>query len=487
MRIVHLASEVAPFCKTGGLGDVVGALPSALVDAREGVEVATFLPLHRAVREHLGTRGKEVRDTDLRVAVPLNGGREMARILELVGSGPARTFFVDMPAGFDRPGLYGHGDDPLRYAAFSRAVLLAATPLLGAPPDLVHAHDWQTAMASVYLEARRTPALARTRSVLTVHNLAYQGVCGADLLPAMDLDTGLLRFDIMEFHGAMSLLKGGLTACDAITTVSPTYAREILTPEFGCNLDAHLRAHTGKLSGILNGLDVVEWDPSTQPALPANFSAADPAGKAVCRDALLAEFGLGGSKDGPVFGVVSRFTGQKGLDLVCDAIPALVRRGARVVVLGTGEPSLEGRFAALAGRFPTQVGARIGFDAALAHRVVAGSDLFLVPSRFEPCGLTQMQAMRYGSVPVVHAVGGLRDTVADTGDERLMRGEGQGFRFEHPTAQGLLWAAERAMVRWHHDKDGWAHLVRGIMEQDLSWTRPAAAYLALYDKVLARA
>jgi starch synthase len=238
--------------------------------------------------------------------------------------------------------------------------------------------------------------------------------------------------------------------------------------------------------GIVNGLDVDEWDPATQPALAAPFSAADPSGKAACRAALLQETGLEDDPDGPVLGVVSRFTGQKGLDLVCDAAPALLRRGARLVVLGTGEPNLQHRFSSLAARFPSRVGLKVGFDAGLAHRVVAGSDLFLVPSRFEPCGLTQMQAMRYGAVPVVHAVGGLRDTVADPGDERLMLGEGQGFRFEHPTAEGLLWAADRAINRWRHDKQGWDRLVRAIMAQDLSWTGPAAAYRRLYELVLAR-
>ncbi len=484
MRVIHLASEVAPFCKTGGLGDVVGALPAALA-AADDVQVTTFLPLHRTVREWLGTRDADVRDTGLRVAVPLGGGRITARLLELAPSGGPRTIFVDIPSFFDRPGLYGHGDDGLRYGAFCRAVLLGATPLLGEPPDLVHAHDWQTALAPVYLEARRPPALARTRSVLTIHNLAYQGVMPADLMPLLDLDEGLIRFDIMEFHGGVSFLKGGIVACDAVTTVSPSYASEILTPAFGCHLDAHLRAHAGKLEGIINGLDVLEWDPATQPALPAHFSAGDLAGKAVCRSAVLEEMGLADDPDSPVLGVVSRFTGQKGLDLVCDVIPALVRRGARLLVLGTGEPALEGRFASLAARHPRQVALRVGFDGGLAHRIVAGSDLFLVPSRFEPCGLTQMQAMRYGAVPIVHAVGGLRDTVADPGDERLMQGQGQGFRFEHATAQGLMWAADRALARWRHDRQGWARLVAAVMSQDLSWSRPARAYLDLYRRVLA--
>ena len=489
MRIIHLASEVAPFCKTGGLGDVLGALPPAL-GALPDVDVATFLPLHRTVREWLGTRGADLQEREHRVAVPVAGSRVVFRFLELVsapGVDPSvRTFFADAAALFDRPGLYGHGDDALRYAAFSRAVLLGCTALLGGPPDVIHAHDWQAAMAPVFLEARRPPELARTGSVLTIHNLAHQGVFAPEVVRQVGLDSGLLRFDILEFHGAASFMKGGITACDALTTVSPSYAREILSARFGCTLDAHLRKHAPKLTGILNGLDVADWDPARQPALPAPFSASDPAGKGVCRAALLHEAGLPDDPDSPVLGVVSRLTGQKGLDLVCDALPALVARGARLVLLGTGEPSLEQRFASLAARYPRHVAVTIGFDVGLAHRVAAGSDLFLVPSRFEPCGLTQMQAMRYGAVPVVHAVGGLRDTVADPGDPRLMLGEGQGFRFEHPTAEGLLWAADRAITRWRHDKQGWARLVRAIMAQDLSWTKPTTAYRAVYAAVAAR-
>ena len=480
MRIAFLSSEVAPFCKTGGLGDVAGSLPRALVDADGDVEVTTFLPLHRAVKKHLGTHKLPVVDTGLEVAVPLDGRRVLGRLLELEGEGRARTVFVDAPAFFDREGLYGHGDDALRYAFFSRAVVTAAARVMGGAPHVLHAHDWQTGLAPVYLEARRPASLAGTKSVLTIHNLAYQGLFANDALPRLDLDWGLFRFDILESHDGVSFLKGGITACDALTTVSPTYAREILTPAFGFGLDPHLRAHAGKLRGILNGLDTGEWNPATSPHLPAPFSAGDPSGKAVCRAALLDEVGLGPSEDSPVLGVVSRFTSQKGLDLLCDVVPNLVQRGARLVVLGTGEPALQQRFARLASAYPHHLALRVDFDLGLAHRIAAGSDLFVVPSRFEPCGLTQMQAMRYGSVPIVHAVGGLRDTVHDTGDEALLAGQGTGFRFEHPTAAGLLWAADRAIRAWRRDRVGWALLVRALLAEDVSWARSARAYLALY-------
>ena len=483
MRVAFLSSEVAPFCKTGGLGDVAGSLPRALAEADPDVEVATFLPLHRAVKKFLGTHGIPITDTGLEVAVPLAGRRVTGRLLEHAVPGRARTIFVDAPRLVARDGLYGHGDDALRYAFFSRAAVTAATRVMGGPPDILHAHDWQTALAAVYLEARRPPAMAATRSVFTIHNLAYQGMFAKEMLPLVDLDWGLFRFDILECNDAISYMKGGITACDAVTTVSPTYAREILTPANGFRLDAHLRTHAGKLVGILNGLDTDEWDPATSPHLPAPFSAEDPSGKAACRTALLAEVGLGPADDSPVLGVVSRFTSQKGLDLLCDVVPNLVQRDARLVVLGTGEPSLQQRFEWLAAVYPRHVAVCVDFDIGLAHRIAAGSDMFVVPSRFEPCGLTQLQAIRYGAVPIVHAVGGLRDTVHDTGDEALLAGKGTGFRFEHPTAEGLLWAADRAIRAWRRDREGWGHLVRALLAEDVGWGRSARDYLALYGRL----
>jgi starch synthase len=485
MRVAFLSSEVAPFCKTGGLGDVVGALPAALVEADPDLETATFLPFHRAVKKHLGERAVPVRDTGLTVTCPIGGHQVTARLLEHDVPGRARTLFVDAPGFFDREGLYGHGDDALRYGFFSRAVVTAAARVMGGPPDLIHAHDWQTGLAPAYLEARRPASLPRTRSIFTIHNLAYQGMFGKDVLPLLDLDWNLFRFDILESHDAVSFMKGAIAACDCVSTVSPTYAREILGSEFGCGLDAHLRAHARKLIGILNGLDVHEWDPARNPHLPAPFSADDPSGKAACRDALLEEVGLPGGDDAPVLGVVSRFTGQKGLDLVCDVVPNLVKRNARLVVLGTGEPALQQRFQWLAAVYPDHVAVKVDFDVGLSHRIAAGSDLYLIPSRFEPCGLTQLQAMRYGAIPVVHSTGGLRDTVHDPGDAELLAGRGTGFRFDHPTAAGLLWATDRAIRAWRRDREGWARLMQTALRTDVSWADPAARYLALYRKVLA--
>lgn len=482
MKVVFATSEAAPWCRSGGLGDVAGSLPDALVDA--GADVTTFLPLHRKARKAIGERGAEVIDLELNVAVPLAGGSVTGRLFEVAGT-KARTILVDAPGFFDRDSLYGYGDDALRYGFFSRAVLVGAQALLG-EPDIVHAHDWMTALVPTYLEARMKHRLPRTRSVFTIHNLAYQGIFGKDQLQALDLDWGLFNMDMLEFFDAINLMKCAITASDAVTTVSPTYAQEITTPAFGHQLDGHLRTHRGKLRGIVNGLDLDDWNPATDPALPAPFSAAELAGKAACRQALLKRFQLSARDDQPVVAVLSRFTAQKGLDLVCDVVPPLVRNGARVVVLGTGERSIEDRFRMLGAVFPQQVGVKIAFDDKLARLLIAGSDLFLMPSRFEPCGLAQLQAMRYGTVPVVHATGGLKDTVDDPGDAGLLAGRGTGFSFRNPTSDGLWWAVDRAVNLWRHKKQEWAALQQRAMARDSGWGTSAAEYVALYERLLAR-
>ncbi len=483
MRIVFASSEVAPFCRTGGLGDVVGSLPAALAATGE-VEVATFLPLHRAARRQLEQAGRSLRDTEFNVAVPLHGRPVAGRIRELVDPGPLRTFFVDAPRYFEREGLYGHGDDPIRYAFFSRAVPLAAHALLG-PPDVLHAHDWMTALLPTYLRHRLRDRLPQTRSVFTIHNLAYQGWVSKDLLEALDLDWSLFHVGHLEFHDQLNLMKGAIVDCDAVTTVSPTYAREILTPAFGQHLGGHLAQHQQKLRGILNGLDVDSWDPATDAALPATYSADDIEGKWSCRRALLAAFGLDVDHDEPVLGVVSRFTPQKGLDLMLEAAPALARDGVKLVVLGTGDPHLEGGFRQLASAHPGSVGVRVAFDDALARLVVAGSDLLAIPSRFEPCGLTQLQAMRYGTIPVVRATGGLRDTVHDPGDGGLIAGRGHGFCFEDATADALLGAVRRAAAFRGRQPAAWTALQERVMRRDQGWGDSVRRYLALYRSLCA--
>lgn len=465
LKIAFASSELAPWCRTGGLGDVVGSLPQALADE---ADVAVFVPLHRSVK----AKTPRLRETGIEVAVPMLGRAQRGRVLELVQDSPVRTFFLDAPLQFDRDGLYGHGDDALRYGFFSRAVLACAAEAMGGAPDVLHAHDWMTALVPILLPG----VLPGARSVFTIHNLAYQGVFPKELLGALGLSWEQFRFDHLEFYDQLNLMKGAITAADAVTTVSPTYAQEILTPPFGQNLDAHLRAHAGKLSGIVNGLDLVGWDPATDPALPANYDASNLAGKEVCRAELRRRFGLPDTGE-PVVGVASRFTEQKGLDLVVELAQHLP--GVQLAVLGTGDRWLEQRFEDLAVEFPGRIGVQIAFDDALARLLIAGADILLMPSRFEPCGLTQLQAMRYGTVPVVQATGGLRDTVIDAGD-----GVGDGFVFEGATVQGLREALQRAVELWEGDQPAWAALRERGMARDRSWAPSAQQYLALYRRLV---
>ncbi|HET7506507.1 MAG TPA: glycogen synthase, partial [Kofleriaceae bacterium] len=416
MRVLHVASEVAPFAQSGGLADVLAGLPAAQAESHD-VTAAICVPLYRGVAERLAAAGVALdpgRTLRLEVGVhPLEIAIRVARIGR-VGYG-----FIDCPQLYDRGGgLYGadgageFGDNPLRFAALGKAALAAGDLLLGGAPDVLHVHDWQGSAAAIYARIAHLPA----QIVTTIHNLAYRGIFPKAVMNELGIPWSLFSSDLIEFYDQVSFLKAGLALADAVTTVSPSYAREILTPERGEALDGFLRWKVKRLVGITNGIDVTAWDPATDPELPAHYSRAEPEGKARCRAHLIGELGLPVPDSEPVIGVIARMTGQKGLDLVADVVPELARLGARLVVLGSGEPELERRFQWLAEVFREHVAVRIGFDTRLARRIYGGCDLFAMPSRFEPCGLGQLYAMRYGTVPVVHAVGGLRDTVIDPGD-----------------------------------------------------------------------
>jgi len=485
LTIVHAVAEAAPLIRTGGLGDVAGSLPAAQAATGEA-RVVTFLPLHRAARLRAEADGIGLVDVGIPLEVPLGGSQHEGRVLRVDLPGPAELYAIDAPALFDRDGrLYDHGDNAWRFGFFSRAVLLAAEQVLGGPPDIFHAHDWMTALVPIYLAVHERERYPVARSVFTIHNLAFQGDFAKELMPQLDLDWSLFKVELLEFWDRLNLVKGAIAMADAVTTVSPSFAEEMLTPAFGQRLETHLLAHSHKLSGILNGIDVDDWDPATDAALPAPYSAEELGGKADCRAALLRRFGLHAGPDDPVLGVVSRLTWQKGLDMVCEAAPHLVTLGARLVVLGTGDHAMEHDFRALADRFPGLVGVEIAFDDALARQVIAGSDILLMPSRFEPCGLTQIQAMRYGTIPVAAATGGLRDTVIDTGDDALLAGDGTGFRTEYATADGVRWATARAIACRQRDPDGWQRLQRAVMTRDWSWGVSARQYLDLYASLLA--
>ena len=479
MRVLHVASEVAPFAQSGGLADVVAGLPAALAEDH-GLDVAVMVPLYRGVEARLAAAGLQL-DEGQEIAIELGWHRFAAR-LRRARVGRVTYVFLDCGPLYDRTGsLYGPGgagefsDNHVRFAALGKAALEHGELVLGGPLDVLHVHDWQGAPAAIYARI----ATASCAIVTTIHNLAYRGIFPKHVMPELGLPWSSFTLHELEFYDQVSFLKGGLAAADAVTTVSPSYAREILTPQFGEALDGFLANDVRRLVGIVNGIDVHAWDPASDAALPAPFTRDALAGKAACRDAIARELALPLAGDEVLIGAIARMTGQKGLDLVADIVPELHRLRARLVVLGSGEPDLEARFRWLADVFHDQLAVRIGFDLALSRRIYAASDLFVMPSRFEPCGLGQLYAMRYGTIPVVTAVGGLRDTVIDPGDAELARGLGTGVQFEPPSAPALLAALERA-VRIVRDPDAARRVRRAAMARDSSWQASAREYVQLY-------
>ena len=469
--VLMIGSEALPFSKTGGLADVLGALPSAL--ARLGWTVTVVVPRYRGV-----TGGRLVDRFTMAVGgVPCQVGCYEAALDD-----GARAILVDVPELFDRDGLYvtpeGHDfpDNPRRFAVLVRAALDFAVRER-ARPTVVHAHDWQAGLAPVYLRTlfARDPVLGNLPSVLTIHNLAYQGNFEPDWAQRLDLPAEVLHMQRMEFWGRMSFLKGGITDADIVTTVSPTYAREIQTPEFGCGLEGVLRHRAGDVVGILNGIDAARWDPATDPALAVPFSAASLSGKRANKAAVLGEYGLpadAAALDRPLVGMISRMVDQKGLDLIAAVEDRLLALDAAFVVLGTGDARYQDFWRRLAARAPNRVAVRVGFDEALAHRIEAGADLFMMPSRFEPCGLNQMYSLRYGTVPVVRAVGGLADTVREGVN---------GFVFHDYSPAAFIETLERALSA-HRDPRRWRTIQAAGMAADHSWDHSAREYVKIYER-----
>ncbi|RBP62544.1 starch synthase [Brevibacterium sanguinis] len=481
-RVLSVASECAPLLKTGGLADVVGALPAAL--AEYGWQSRILLPAYRGILDQVGHTDEVWHDEDL------HGGRAVVRSGAHQG---LDLLLLDAPHLFDRPGGpytvdgHDHPDNPVRFAALSwvGAQLALHGTVEGWRPDIVHVHDWQSGLVPSYLRY----AGSAVPTLLTIHNIAFQGLFGPDQLDRLRLPTWDFHPEALEYHGQVSTLKAGMVHASQVTTVSPTYAEELTTPEFGFGLEgvARMRRDRGEMTGILNGIDTTVWDPAADPAvLP--YSADDPAGKAANRRALLDEFLLG-EPAGPLAVVVTRLTHQKGVDLLLDALPRFVEAGGAVVVLGSGDPGYEHDLGVLASRFPTSVGVRIGYDEPLSHRMYAGGDLVLVPSRFEPCGLTQLYGLRYGAVPVVAATGGLRDTVIDATDENLANGSATGFTFGDRRlggtvdAGGFGFALGRA-VDLFADRDAWRRLRDRAMREPVDWGTSAQRYCELFDEMM---
>ena len=478
--VLSVASEVFPLAKTGGLADVAGALPPAL--AAEGVAVRTLLPGYPGVLAALPA-------ADAVHAWPaLHGGP--ARLLA-ARAGELDLFVLDAPHLFDRSGNPYTGpdgkewpDNGLRFGALARVAAELGRGLVPAfAPDIVHAHDWQAGLAPAYLHYGPGP---RPRTVMTVHNLAFQGQFPAALLAPLGLPAHAFTMEGVEYYGTIGFLKAGLALADRITTVSPRYAMEIRTPDFGMGLDGLLRARAGVLSGILNGIDMAYWDPATDRHLAATYDARSVDRRAANKAALRKRLGLDGKADAPVFGVVSRLTWQKGIDVLVEAIPDLLAQGAQLALVGTGEAPIEAGLRTAAAAHPGRIGVLIGFDEGAAHLVQGGADALLVPSRFEPCGLTQLCALRYGTVPVVARVGGLADTVIDANEMALVASAGNGLQFAPVTREALALTLERAVALWR-DRPTWARLQQHGMAADVGWRRPARQYAALYRALAADA
>jgi starch synthase len=473
MRVLHVAAEVYPLVKTGGLADVVSALPPALAEA--GADVRLLLPGLPAVLEGVQSA---------RPVIDLGACFGALRVRLLLARMPGTAlpvYLVDAPYLYRRGGGPYQSSDGAEWAdnlqrfallGWVAAHLAADDADPNWTPDIVHAHDWHAALACAYI-ADHPPTAAAT--VFTIHNLAFQGLFARGDALLAGLSERFLSTDGLEYHGQVSFMKAGLNFADRVTTVSPTYAREIATHEFGCGLDGLIRARGTDVSGILNGIDEAIWDPAGDPAIAARYDAGQMQGKVACRAALQAGSGLAADPDALLVTVVSRLTAQKGLDLVLAALPDLVARGVQFAVQGSGEPALEVAFRMAAAAHPGRVAVHIGYDEPRAHQLIAGADAIAVPSRFEPCGLTQMYGLRYGTLPVVRRVGGLADTVADGVT---------GFVFDAATAPDFAAAVARAL-ELRRQPQRWQAMQRDAMARDLSWRGPACDYLALYERARA--
>jgi starch synthase len=465
-----VASEATPFAKTGGLADVLGALPAAL--AERGEQVAVVIPAYRDNRYPEPTR-----EAYRNLFVPIGPGY-MVDILRTTARG-VTYYFVQCPALYDRDGIYGSGtadfpDNHLRFAVLSLAALGVARYLF--PTQLVHLHDWQAALTPVYLREhfRGDPTFLRVKTLLTIHNLGYQGIFGPQVVPQIGLDPRWMNPEQLEFFGDVNFLKAGIAWSDAVSTVSKGYAREIQTPEYGFGLDGFLLKH-GPIAGIVNGVDYSQWSPEHDPHIARIYSSRDLSGKAACKRAILAEFGLPEDNlDRPLLAIISRFASQKGFDIFADAASRLLLEDLSLVVLGSGDPAYESMFQALAQAYPDQVGVRIAYDDALSHRIEAGADMFLMPSQYEPCGLNQIYSLKYGTVPVVRATGGLDDTID----------EDTGFKFRDYSGDALLVSLGLALKAFQN-KDDWTRRMQRGMEKDFSWNASAGEYVELYRRLLA--
>ncbi|MBZ0158967.1 glycogen synthase GlgA [Candidatus Methylomirabilis sp.] len=477
MKILFAASEAAPFAHTGGLGDVIGALPKAL--GRLGHDVRLIMPLYRTV----DAQRHQLRIVTSGLSVPAASSPQAVDVLEGNLSSEVPVYFVRHDPSFDRDGLYqtasaeDYPDNAERFALFCRAALEVCRQV-DFQPEVLHAHDWQTALLPVYLKTTlyNDPFFQKTATVFTIHNLGYQGLFPSEVLPKLMLPRELFTPAGLEFYGKGNLLKGGLLFADLLTTVSRRYSQEIQTMDQGVGLDGILRERKGDLFGVLNGIDPEEWNPADDPHIVAHYTIDDLSGKARCKTDLQERFKLPVKATVPLLAVISRLVEQKGLDLLRDILETLMTLNVQLVLLGSGGKELEATFHEAAAKYPSKLAVRIGFDVPLSHQIEAGADLFLMPSRYEPCGLNQMYSLVYGAIPVVRATGGLDDTIAQFDP---VTGQGNGFRFEDSTADAFLQAIRQALVLYH-EKALWHRLITNAMAADFTWDRSAREYGQLY-------
>jgi len=478
MRVLFASSEVAPFAKTGGLADVAGALPRAIQSL--GHDVRVVLPKYRLV----DTAKFGLRRILPKLVVPIAGTVETCSLWE-GQNGPVPTYFVEQDDYYDRDGLYqsggkDHPDNAERFAFFSR-VVLEISRALDFFPAVYHCNDWQTGLVPAYLRSiyRVDPEVAGAGVLFTVHNLGYHGLFKPAAMAVANLSSDLFTPFGVEFYGKVNFLKAGLVFSDRINTVSRKYSQEIQTEEFGHGLDGVLRARAKDVRGILNGIDYDEWHPSRDQFIAARFSRDDLDGKAACKADLQRIFGLPERADVPLLAVISRLAEQKGIDLIAESLDAILDLGTQFVLLGTGEPALHQAFEAAKARHPSRVGLKLGFDVALSHQIEAGADMFLMPSRYEPCGLNQMYSLAYGTIPIVRATGGLDDTIQPFEPDS---GAGNGFKFAEASADALLLAVGQAVALYRR-REPWRRLIENAMACDFSWSRSAKEYESLYHEI----
>lgn len=482
MKILFASSEVNPFAKTGGLADVSSSLPVAL--ASLGHQVITVMPMYRSVTE----KTIKLKQLEEFLEIPFRGRPLKAKVFYSELENGLLVYFIKRDEFYDRSMLYStaegdYFDNADRFIFFCRAILLLAG-MIDFQPDIIHCNEWQTGLLPAYLKAiyRDDPFFRQTRTVFTIHNLAYQGIFSKDYMAVSGLPEELFSMQGLEYYGQMNFMKGGILFSDIITTVSEKYAEEIKTPEYGYGLDGVLRDRSLDLQGVLNGVDYTEWNPETDPHIAAKYSLKDLAGKKECREDLIRTMKLKAAEGAPIIGLTTRLAQQKGCDILAEAVDELLASGVFLVLLGQGEERYERQIAELGKKHRGRFGVKIGFDNVLAHKIEAGSDMFLMPSRYEPCGLNQMYSLKYGTIPVVRATGGLDDTIKEFDPEA---GTGNGFKFSEYSSEALIEETNKALSVFKNKKL-WQKLVRNAMKEDFSWERSAQKYIEVYEKALAK-